>query len=560
VDAGRPAPRGRPPPAGVSPARIGTSTGGSVVQRPGHRVRWGWVLPLGLALALAAAAGASRRASADASAASAHLALVLCIDTSGSMVQNDPSGSRVAAARQIAASLGPGDQLGIVGFADAPAVLLPLQPMGTPAALAAVDAALGRVGAQGATDILGAINTGAGLLAADGSAADLHVLILLTDGVPDLPALSVPAALQAYEAQMQRAAQALAQRGWVLDTVGLGGGVDGQELASLAELGGGTYAFAPSAADLSARLLALYSAARSRVPAPVPPASTAASNPVRVDLQPGAVPAALVAGRQAELPVRVNNPASEPQTLALVPASLPPGWRAPDSLVVPAGSSVVDLPLGVGAAPIGAVAIALQVSPPPGVEVPASPLVWHLRVRPRWKGWLLGHASLVGAAAAVAAAALLLLGYGGYALLVLPRMRPRGRLDVTAPGGERLGALRLPRRCHIAVGAAAASGAALRLPWVPGEDVLFSLRVDLSAGRAGTRWRAGLAAWRRPPHAIVYAEAEWPYHLYPGPLPQRRVDLYENTSFGAAGLTFTFRPMRGGRDAEPLGADLLRSL
>ena len=485
----------------------------------------------------------------------AHLAVVLALDTSGSMATDDPSGDRVASARAVAAQLNPGDALGLVAFSDTASVLLPLQAMGPPAALAAVDGALLHVGAQGSTDLLGGMQAGAQVLAADPSTQDVHILVLLTDGVPDLPALSTPQALQAYTGQLEAAAAALHARGWVLDTVGLGVGVDGAELAQLAQLGGGSYQFAPSSAALAALLLSIVPAAHSAQPPPAPPAPPAAVTLAALPLG-----APVPAGGTVELPVEATSAASAPETIGVRAQGLPAGWGAAAAVTVPPGASRLQVPLRVGAARGGETAVALGLQAPAGVRLQGATLRWQLRVRPRWELWVRAHAAALGAGLMAASAAALLAGYAGYVLRVLPQAQVRGRLEVTAPGGEPLGVVRLPRRAPVTVGAAAAGARAVRLPWVPGEDCLFRVCVELDVpGEAGP-WRSGLRAWRRPPQAVVYVEAVWPYHLYPGPLPQRRVDLYENTSFGAAGLTFTFRPSPGHADVDRVGTDLLRSL
>lgn len=488
--------------------------------------------------------------------APAHLAVALLIDTSGSMTQNDPSGSRVAAARQVAATLRAGDRLGLVGFADTVSILLPLTAMGSPAALAAVDGALGKVGASGATDILGAITTGTNLLQGDANPSDWHVLILVTDGVPDLPALNDPKAAAAYRAGMEAAAQGVAARGWVLDTVGLGGGVDGAELAKLSALGAGEYQFAPSAADLAARLLSEFQAAQQRALTAAPPQAPAPAT--QISLQALDVRGIQEPGRTVALPVEARNTGATAVEVGLSPSLLPPGWSIPPILTVPPGSNVVALQAVVGKGE-GPVRVAMAASVPADVTLKGSTLGWTLHVRSAWRAFVESHALDIGVAGLAVCLLAILSGYVGYLVRVRPLRCPRGRLEITAPGGERLGSLRLPGRPEVTVGAAGARGGVVLVPWIAGEDRLFRIRVEVEAVDRSP-WVAGICAWSRPPQAIVYAEAEWPYHLYPGPRPQRRVDLYDHTGFGAGGLTFTFRSSQGQADGGPAGADLLRTI
>ena len=510
------------------------------------------------ATALAAALLAAVPARAGAPAPS-HLAVALLIDTSGSMTTNDPTHSRVAAARQVAAALGPGDLLGVVGFGDTVSVLLPLTAMGTPSSASAVDGALGRVGASGATDLLGAITTGSELLGGDANPQDWHVMMLITDGVPDLPALRDPAAAAAYRARMESAVEAAAAHGWVVDTVGLGSGVDAAELAKLASLGDGQYQFAPSAADLSARLLAAFQAARSRAEAAPPPQPPAPPPPpTQITLEPLTPPAVADPGQSLGLPLRARNSSSIPVAVRIAAGPLPPRWSVPTELTVPPGDSVVTLQVTAGRS-VGPVSVTVAVSAPPGVTLTASALRWSVRVRPAWHVFLRRHGTVAAEVGVAAALLMILSGYLGYVVRVRPLRRPRGRLEVTAPNGELLASVRLPRRAEVLVGAAAANHGALRMRWIAGEDVLFRIRVEMEAVHRSA-WCAGFRAWAHPPQAVVYAEAEWPYHLYPGPRPQRRVDLYDHTAFGAGGLTFTFRSTHVASDREPAGSDLLQSL
>lgn len=490
------------------------------------------------------------------------LALVLCLDTSGSMRWNDPDGARAAAVRRIAAGMPAGDSLGLVGFSGIPRVLLPLRGMGNPAAVRAADAAAGGLGAAGATDILAALRTGAAVLATDPRTRDSHVLVLLTDGVPDLPALSSPAALAAYVARMDGVALGLARRGWVLDTVGLGSGVDAAELRTLARDGGGTYLAAGNAQALGGTLLGLLAHLRRRIVVQAPPRP-----PQTVVLR--ALPPPSTSGRRGPVSLRLRVRSALPGTvrLAIVARTLPPGWGVPGGVEVPPGQGTVSIPLRVPARASGPTTVTLGFRAPRGVALSGAALTWRLPAPPAAPvAWARHHAAPLLAAVAALLALPLGAGYLGYLLRVRPGRQLGGRLEVRGPHGESLGQVPLPRRGEVGVGAAGSS-AAVRLPWVSGEDTLFRLHATIEA--PGGRWRSGLAAWRRPPQGAVYAAAAWPYHLYPGPVPQRRVELYDGTTFGAGGLTFTLRfgPFEGARgvrgrrvEAPAAGVDLLAGL
>ena len=482
----------------------------------------------------------------------AHLTLVLAIDTSGSMRQSDPAGARAAAARQIAAGLAPGDHLGMVGFADAAVVLLPLEAMGTPQALAAADAAIATVGASGATDIQGAVRVGSTLLAADPSPADWHVLVLLTDGVADLPSLAAPAAAAAYHQQTDAAAAALAQRGWVLYTVGLGSGVDGASLAALAKAGGGRYVLATSADTLARQLLTLFAGVQrqAQTQAPPPPAPTH-----RLALL--AVPVAR-RGAPTTLGLRSTNTATTAQTVTLLPHGLPAGWSLPAAITVPPGQATIEIPLHAAARPGGTVDIVVTVPPPAGVALTGAVLSWQVRPLSVWRTWPAAHRGWIAAGVAALLVLVLLTGFAGYVCRVLPRTRPGGSFEVVGSQREPLGRVVIPLRSSVAVGGAGAPRGTLPLPWIPGGETLFRVRAGVEG--SGGLWRMGMAAWRRAPQTTVRVEAEWPYHLYPGAVPQRRVDLYDHTTFGAAGLTFTFHTRNRHAGTQVAGTDLLQGI
>ncbi len=499
------------------------------------------------------------------------VALVLAVDTSGSMAQSDPAGGRAAAVRAAAAALQPGDWMGLVTFAAAPDVLVPLQAMDGPGARAAVDAAAGQIGASGYTDLLGALQTGAQVLGADANPSDQHVLVLLTDGVPDLPSLAAPSAMAAYLQEMDGEAQAIGARGWVLDTIGLGSAVDASELQGLAGLGHGRYVAAPVSASLPQDVVGLLpsgegvgtspAAASSATGGAGAPTPAAAPQPVPLSLTPLPLPGPAITGATLLLRVRAVNGGPLPQRLGLSASGATLGGRgAAHTLLVPPGTTLLTIPVRPVGVPVGAPSdVELRVSAPTGVQLTSGALRWRVLLRPWWRVWPRAHAAGLAAAAAAVGAALLLLGYGGYGLRIAPRLTPRGRLEVVGPNGDHLGMIRIPRRRSVTFGAADAPRGTVRLPWVPGEDRFFDLRAEVPALRGGP-WRAGVGAWFHPPVGIVYAEAVWPYHLYPGPMPCQRVDLYPDTVFGAAGLTFTFRSGGPAAEAGTVGVNVLAGM
>ena len=469
------------------------------------------------------------------------VAVALCIDAGAPMAKADPQGTRLADARAVAAALGGGDRIAVVSCAARPRVLLPLTRAGGTAAARAIAS----VGAGGAVGVLAGLQAAAAQLAADPRAGDRHLLVYVGGGVPDSGGGETLAARAALEAE----ARAVADHGWALDVVGIGAGADHDQLLRLATLGHGHYWLAPATSVLPGDL---------GLPATAP-------SPVRLRLRAGVVVSPLRPGVAQSLPLHATNSARVPEVLGLRPHGLPAGWRLPATLTVPPGSTT----LGVALTPAparGAVRLRVAVRAPTGVQLTGAALVWRLRVaavspRPAARAsvrpgvWMRpGPQALV---LAVAVAGLLLLvGFGGYALRVAPRRRLHGSLEVAGPAGEPLGRLVLPARRTVAVGGG--ERGALNPPGLPGEGVVFHLQAEVVT--AGGRWRSGLAAWREPPETIVLAEAAWPYHLYPGPLPQRRIELYDGMSFGAAGLTFTFRQRARHASGEAVGEDLLRDL
>lgn len=516
-----------------------------------------WLVAAGPLGSTALAAAAAPVTAATRTPDAGGLSLVLCIDTSGSMKASDPDGRRAATLRAVAERLGAGDRLGVVGFAAAPTVLMPLQRMGGPAGRLAAARAATALGATGGTDLLSALRAGVAALAADRRAQDRHVLVLLTDGVPDVPGLSDPARAAGYRRAMDAVATAIGRRGWTLDAVGLGAGVDAAGLARLAALGGGRYYPAADAGRLEARLLSLVG--RLEI------ARRAAAVVVRLRVRAAGVRGMPRRGGRVQLLLATTNPSGLPIRLRVSSAVLPAGWTVTPTTVTAAPGAVRSiLTLVVGAAPPrGVVArVALRLSPPPGGSppvalVPGPVARWSVAVPPTLAARLRLYGRPAAGGAAAAAGVLLALGWAGYLLRVRPALGACALVTVEDAHGVPLERLRLPARARVVVGQRDCRRADVRLRWLPGDQAVFCLCAEGDVG--GGRWWRGLRAWRRPPEVLRHAEAAWPFHLYRGPVPQLRVELYAGSSFGAAGLTFRLEgalPHRG----EPAGTDLLRGL
>src|SRR5919202_4456038 len=158
---------------------------------------------------------------------SASTALILVIDTSGSMGGGPGGASKMDLAKEAAISaaelLGEYDQIGIVAFEDQPRWVIPPTPATD---LGVVQAAISEMQPGGGTEIYPALK-----LAYDGLApvdAKVKHIILLTDGEAprgDYPGLTA----QMRDAQI------------TLSTIGIGSDADTNLLQELAQLGNGRY-------------------------------------------------------------------------------------------------------------------------------------------------------------------------------------------------------------------------------------------------------------------------------------------------------------------------------
>jgi Ca-activated chloride channel family protein len=213
-------------------------------------------LPLALACAASLVAlGASLAGLSIVANLPAHGAVVLCVDTSGSMRSTDVTPTRAAAAaaavRAFVDGVPGGTRLGIIGFASAAGVV---QPLSTDKD--AVRDAIAQIPPpNGGTAIGDALSAAVRLLPSTGRRA----IVLITDGVNN------------QGADPLEVARAIGTLGIEVDTVGIGtngsgtfipgtlseASIDEEALRAIASLAHGAYARADDAATLRGRLAAL---------------------------------------------------------------------------------------------------------------------------------------------------------------------------------------------------------------------------------------------------------------------------------------------------------------
>lgn len=162
------------------------------------------------------------------------LAVLLALDTSGSM-QGDKLRHLVRSVELVVDHLSPRDQVGVVCFANEARIAAPLAPRAAwkPSVVAGLRA-------DGGTNIAAGLDLAAHLFDAQAgtqAAATRGAMVLLSDGQPNIGAAS-PAELGAI-------ARSLRDR-LSISTLGYGEDHSDAVLASIAESGGGGYAFIPS--------------------------------------------------------------------------------------------------------------------------------------------------------------------------------------------------------------------------------------------------------------------------------------------------------------------------
>lgn len=168
-----------------------------------------------------------------------NVALTLVIDKSGSMDLSSRGVSKVQMAKEAAIQatevLRPGDIVGVLAFDTANYWVVPPQPLDLAGGLAAVQARIASITADGGTDIYKALETA--YQAQPLLDASFKHIILLTDG-------------QSWSSDYEGLVQRNRDLNVTLSTVAIGNDADTQLLARLARLGDGRYYFTERFEDI----------------------------------------------------------------------------------------------------------------------------------------------------------------------------------------------------------------------------------------------------------------------------------------------------------------------
>ncbi|MDQ7790665.1 MAG: VWA domain-containing protein [Clostridia bacterium] len=170
-------------------------------------------------------------------------AVVLVMDASGSMVQNDPNRVRVTAAQRTLDFLHDMDRLALIEFASAPRVIVPLRPIGSAGKREEMHTLIEQVGQQGATDILGGLRSAHHQLT--GAPADAcKYVILFSDGESDVPGITdTSAGRQRYLTETEDLLARYQDQGWAVHCIAFHETNAGRELENIAAKTGGEYQF-----------------------------------------------------------------------------------------------------------------------------------------------------------------------------------------------------------------------------------------------------------------------------------------------------------------------------
>jgi uncharacterized protein YegL len=165
------------------------------------------------------------------------MSVALIIDSSGSMLNNDPSGLRKAAGKLFIDLAQAGDKIAVVDFDSSATVRAVLTQINSATEREGLKSAVNLIDSNGLTNIGAGLQSGYNLLNSDGS-NNKKAAILLTDGV-DEP-----------EGTYQNQHLQFKSKGWAVFTVGLGSGVDSAFLQRVASETDGAYYPAASSQNL----------------------------------------------------------------------------------------------------------------------------------------------------------------------------------------------------------------------------------------------------------------------------------------------------------------------
>lgn len=196
--------------------------------------------------------------------------VVIMMDDSGSMGVGDPSFQLQKTIARFASGMFESDRLSLVIFGTGSQLAMPLTPRGDVAFSEKVIASLKTLTyKQEYTDIPGGFERALYELQKNGRPAASHVIILITDGVIDLPDRTQVAGRKAWlrDQLRQEAAKSVRVFG-----VGFTDAADVEVLQSLASGTNGIYRKAPTANDLDTAMTAVADAMRQR-PVPVVPSA-----------------------------------------------------------------------------------------------------------------------------------------------------------------------------------------------------------------------------------------------------------------------------------------------
>lgn len=171
--------------------------------------------------------------------------VVLLLDASTSMRDNDPAQVAPLGAELVLGLAGSRDNVGVITYAAEATVRRPLGPAGGASERAALGPALRAVARNGITDFAAALEAAHAMLAASAAPPGAAV-VLLTDGVP------YRGRRQGSGGSLDAAIAALARRGWRLFAIALGEGADSPFLTRLVARTGGAVVAARDAGGLVA--------------------------------------------------------------------------------------------------------------------------------------------------------------------------------------------------------------------------------------------------------------------------------------------------------------------